>query len=146
MTEREVMRLLKGVHELEMQEMEERLARERVACVPLLRARELVLDPGRWTKEEREHVSGCRRCTRLLERAERTISHPPWWTLLRWTLKKLTGEEAQAMRWHMEDGQCQRCLRLTESGLFRALVALVEAGPQTREQVQALEDAARLEA
>jgi hypothetical protein len=74
------------------------------------RARELVLDPSRWAEEERQHVRNCRPCERLLARFQQHLPHPLWHSLAARVLRRLDGTEADAMGYHLDEGQCQRCL------------------------------------
>jgi hypothetical protein len=127
MTERKVMRLMRAVHELDIQEREERFVQEWALCLPLSRARALALNPSRWTKDERAHAAMCRRCAHLVESFERNITHPSLWTLILWQLKKLTDDEAQAMWYHLEEGECQRCL---------AFVRALQVVPFLKRQVE----------
>jgi hypothetical protein len=95
--------------------------RKRAAAVPVppyehpgmltfARARSLVLNPSLWTEEERRHVSECRRCARLVARCEQVMYHPPWWLLERKLQGQLNGDEAKTLSYHLDQGQCQRCL------------------------------------
>lgn len=67
MTQRELIRLLRAVHELDVAEHEKRIAVERANCLPITRAREIALNPTLLTKSERRHLNVCRYCARLVE-------------------------------------------------------------------------------
>lgn len=135
MTEQELIRLLQAVHKLDIEEREKRIAEERSNCLSLTRGRALVLNPALWTNEERSHVVSCRRCAHLIESFERNIAHPSVWVLFLWLMGRLTDEEAQAMRYHLEDDNCQRCLRVSKSLWLQSLVKMVQAGQRTVEHV-----------
>jgi hypothetical protein len=103
------------------------------------RARALVLNPALWQDPDREHVRQCPACARLVEGMERALPHPSWWQLLLWRLGRLPEDEARGLRYHLEDGQCQRCLRrIGQSVWLRTLAGLLESGQRTLEQVRAL--------
>jgi len=137
MTEREVMQLLRAVHKLDIEEQEKRIATERANCLPFTRARALVLDPTLWTENERSHLDTCRYCARLIETIERNI-HPSLRALFLWQLKKLSGDEAQVVQYHLESDRCRRCLRLTQSLWLQGLVEAVKTGQRTLAQLEAL--------
>ncbi|MCX7776551.1 MAG: hypothetical protein N2381_00580 [Armatimonadetes bacterium] len=142
MTEQEVMRLLRAVHKLDIKEREEQIAKERASCLSLTRARALVLNPNLWTIDERKHVDKCRYCARLIEKFEQSIWHPSLLMLLRSLLGKLKDEEAQAVQYHLEREECQRCIRMANSPMLRKIAEAVRMKKQTIEQVQALMNSA----
>ncbi len=137
MTEQELMRLLRAVHKLDIEEQEKRIATERANCLPFTRARALVLDPTLWTESERSHLDTCRYCARLIETIERNI-HPSLWALFLWQLGELSGDEAQVVQYHLESDRCRRCLRLTQSLWLQGLVGAVRTGQRTLAQLEML--------
>jgi hypothetical protein len=137
MTEREVMRLMRAVHELDLKEREERYARERAECLPLPRFRAVLLR-GDWTAAEQEHIRGCAYCQKTREKVRQSLWHPTLWQMLLHNQGMLSGDEAPAVRHHLEDDACSRCQRLSQSPWLQALGAMVQAGQRTQEQAQAM--------
>lgn len=79
-------------------------------CLPFARARELALDPVRWTEDEREHAAGCATCTVLVKRFERAMPHLSLWMLIRRRLGlPLLPVEEHAVRYHLLEGGCREC-------------------------------------
>jgi hypothetical protein len=106
------------------------------------RARALILNPSRWTADERQHVASCRRCASLLASCERNLTHPALSVLVGWLLGELVGGDVRVMKYHLEEGECQRCRRLLDSPWLRAWAALVRSGQRTLAEVRGLVDAA----
>jgi hypothetical protein len=73
MTEREVMRLMRAVHELDIEEREELYVKQRAECLSLPRLRAALLR-GDWTAAEREHVAGCPYCQKTREKVQRLLA------------------------------------------------------------------------
>ncbi len=110
MTELEkVMRLLRAVHQLDIQEREQRYAQERANCLSPARLRTALLRED-WTEAEREHLRTCTYCQRMRDKVQKRLWFPSLWQLLWYRLKRLTGEEADAVADHLERDQCQRSL------------------------------------
>jgi hypothetical protein len=111
MTEQDLLRLVRAADQLESADPM-RVADGGQRCLALTRARELALDPERMTEGERAHLESCRACRRLVDRLTEELPHPSLWLLLRWAMGWLLseGDEARAMRYHLEDGRCRRCL------------------------------------
>jgi hypothetical protein len=138
MTEAELLGILVEVKKEEQAEAE-RFPLAHPGNLSFARARALVLNPALWQDQEREHVRQCGSCARLVEGMERAIPHPSWWQLLLRRLGRLSADEALVLRYHLEDGQCQRCLRrLGQSVWLRTLAGLLDSGQRTLDQVRAL--------
>lgn len=136
MTNPELVRLLRAVHELDVQDLERELAEKRKGCLSYPRARQVVLNPFLRTADEKAHVAGCASCARLLQNMERGLNHPTLWMLLRGLAGLLDGEEKAALTRHLETDECQRCLRLNRSVWLRQLADVLRVGQKTAEQVQ----------
>lgn len=104
------------------------------------RARQLVLNPARRTDEEKRHIDeeGCRRCSSLIKSFERNMQHPSLSVLVGRLLGRLTEDEARVVKYHVEDGECQRCQGVTQSRWLRGLAGMVQGGRRTGRQVQAI--------
>ncbi len=105
MTEREVMRLMRAVHELDVKEREERYAQERAECLSLPRFCAALLRGG-WTAAERAHIGGCAYCQKTREKVQRVLWHPTLWQVF---LHNLNGGVAE-VAYHLEQDKCQPCL------------------------------------
>lgn len=126
MTDEQVLGLLRAVHEADVESNLPIL--DRSSCLSLARIRLLVLNPARRTKEESIHLDNCHACSCLLEVMSDELAHPSWWALIQWGLGRLDADKVQAMDYHLKTGECQRCLRLTESAWLKGLVKLAEVG------------------
>jgi hypothetical protein len=102
------------------------------------RARALVLNPSRWTPEERAHVAQCRRCARLIDNFEQNMVHPSLGELFSWLVGDQAGEDVQPLRYHLENGECQQCLRLIKSPLLGEQVGRFRNGRGIPDHVRAL--------
>jgi hypothetical protein len=142
MTDQEVMKLLRAVRRVEMQELGQWLARERKDCVDFMRARQIALNPDAATPEENAQIARCPHCARLLKQLQEGLAHPSLWSLVRWSAKCMDGEDAKGMAWHVNDDACRRCNRLLRSSVVLGLAAALRQGTRTAEQVRALADAA----
>ncbi len=109
MTEREVMRLMRAVHELDVKEREERYVQERAACLSLPRLRTALLRED-WTATEREHIGHCPYCQKAREKVQRTLWHPEKAMLVNWTIGQRGGEDEEAVRVHLEEERCSSCM------------------------------------
>lgn len=109
MTERDLMRLLKAVHTLDIQEREQRYAQERASCLTPSRIRTALLRED-WTEAELEQLRTCRLCQSLRDKIRQRLWFPSLRQLVLYRLGKLTGEEAEAVRLHLERDQCRRSL------------------------------------
>jgi len=67
MDTQELIRLLKAVHSLDVEEDEAAAAEKRASCLLPTRAQVLALNESAWTDAERKHVTDCRACRRMLE-------------------------------------------------------------------------------
>ncbi|MFQ3610174.1 MAG: hypothetical protein SNJ72_01640 [Fimbriimonadales bacterium] len=109
MTERELMRLLKAVHELDIQERERRYAEERAHCLLPTRVRTALLRED-WTEAEREHLRTCTFCQAMRDKLQPRLWFPSLWQLVLYRLGRLTGDEAEAVARHLERDRCRRSL------------------------------------
>ena len=130
MTEREVMRLMRAVHELDIREREERYAQERANCLPLPRFRAALLRVD-WTAAEREHIDGCAYCQKTLEKFQQELWHPTLSQLFLHSLSLLPSSDAAEVAYHLEQDRCQRCKQLTS--LLTVIPKLKRLGEQVRQ-------------
>src|SRR4051794_10916721 len=73
MTDEEFMRLMQAAHRAQIKEIQERLDRERKACLWITRARDIALDPAAATPEENAQIARCPHCARLIERVRASL-------------------------------------------------------------------------
>ena len=79
-------------------------------CLEMARARELALDPARWTAREKEHASGCRLCANRVKLFEQGMPHLSLWMLIRRRMGlPLLPVEEHAVRYHLVEGGCREC-------------------------------------
>jgi len=127
---------LKASYDLNIKELEKQYLQERKNCLLPSRARELVLNPSLWKKEERKHADNCPHCTSMLKIFESQIEHPSLLILLLWILKRLKPNECLAMEYHVEESNCQRCKHLLQSPWLRSIASLFQKGKGTKKYVQ----------
>lgn len=85
-----------------------------VACPSLIRHRRAALRHD-WGPKERLHVDVCRRCQRTLENVASAVWHPDLDTLVARLSGGLSADDGVAVKHHLDDDQCQACLRLLRS-------------------------------
>ncbi len=131
MSDKNLVRVLRAVHKLEVQKAPKQHRFKTPQC-PSLPRFAVALREG-WTPEEREHVSECRYCQKIIA-MEWRIQCPSLLSLI----LHLAGAcpDKQAMQYHLDE--CQRCLRLTQSPWLQGLAALVQAGQRMQAQVEAM--------
>lgn len=96
------------------------------ACPSLIRHRRAALRHD-WGPKERLHVDTCRRCQRTRENVVSALWHPDLDTLVGRLSGGLSGDDAAAVEHHLNDDQCQSCLRLLRSPWLQGVVRRARA-------------------
>jgi hypothetical protein len=83
-------------------------------CLSLARHRRAALRHD-WSPQELLHVDGCRRCARTRQNVAAAVWHPDVSTLAGSLAGRLSTDDGQALRHHLDVEGCQECLRLLRS-------------------------------
>jgi hypothetical protein len=121
MNDTEFMQFLSAAHRAGVKKIGDRLAQERKDCLKITRARLIALNPDAATPQEKAQIAACPHCAKLVEQMKAGLSHPSLGAIVRWLAGAVEGDEAKAMRWHMEEDGCRPCKALAE------VIAAVEA-------------------
>ena len=99
-----------------------------VGCPSLIRHRRAALRHD-WGPKERLHVDTCRRCQRTQENVASALWHPDVDTLVGRLSGGLSADDAAAVEHHLDDDQCQACLRLLRSPWLLGVARRARARP-----------------
>jgi hypothetical protein len=111
--------------QLKQQEQQRAVTAQPQRALDLPRARALILDPGLWTREERELVTRCPRSRKLLEQVAQAVPRVPWWELAAYALGRLTGPRARTVKYLSIDHAGARQRVQTFATLGERLVSLM---------------------
>jgi hypothetical protein len=107
-------------------------------CPPLTRFPEGTRNG--WSAEVAEHVGQCAYCQKVTAMQWR-LDHPPLWTLFRYAAG-WPAPDAEAMRIHLEEDNCEHCRRVTSRSRAVAELRRVLESDRSARAVQEYEKAA----
>jgi len=125
MSEKNFLGALRTLCEIEVARAPARHSLQTQKCLTL--ARFMPWSQANWTDSEREHVSGCRYCQRMMALVWREEC-PRLWTLVKYKYAMGTFPFDEAMRFHVDRDGCPRCSRILNSPLIDRLKNLVAQG------------------
>jgi hypothetical protein len=131
MNDRNLMRVLRAVQALDVQDAPKQHRLRTPQCPPLTHF-PVGMRKG-WQPEEREHVTGCAYCQRVTALAWR--AECPSLFPLALYLEDMCLDQ-RAMEFHLEKDRCARCRRLHQSLLFKEMAAPLRMGQRGIEQVR----------